>query len=401
MVIEDVISDLSTKYDISKEYASFLLYRGGLNIYTAMDQSIQTVLENYYADLNNFPFDDDQNYPQSAMIILDPYTGDILGVAGAIGVKNADRIQNYATHAKRPPGSAIKPISVYAQAFEQEIIKWSSIVEDSPVTKLDGKRDWPSNANGKYMGNVTVKYAIEHSLNTVAVKLLERVGADSSFDFLKNNLHINSLDKKQDIGSASLALGQPSHGITLRELVGAYTIFEEGIMSRPRSYYKVTDQNGKIILDNLADQKRQISRETAAIMTKLLESVVDSGTAKGLITLDEKISVAGKTGTTQGNYDRFFVGYTPELLAGTWFGYEYPKNLDCFGGNYAAIFWDEVMSRIYSESDHKYYQQEFKMPDGVQKLTYDAETGEIPLYTDRDTLLEDGWFKRDNVHISE
>ena len=172
-------------------------------------------------------------------------------------------------------------------------------------------------------------------------------------------------------------------------------------MSRPRSYYKVTDQNGKIILDNTSHQKREISVETAAIMTKLLETVVDSGTANRLISLDKKISVAGKTGTTQGNCDRFFVGYTPELLAGTWFGYEYPKSLDYFGGNYSAIFWDEVVSKIYSEYGHKYHHKNFKIPDTVQQLTFDSSTGEIPISTDEGTTIEEGWFNIKNVHIYE
>lgn len=398
MVIDDVISDLTRQYGISKEYASFLLYRGGYKIYTAMDFSIQSILEEYYSDLSNFPCDKEGNFPQSSMIIIDQNTGNILGVAGAIGNKKANRIQNYATQAKRPSGSAIKPLSIYAPAFEEGIINWSSIIEDSPVTSNSDK-PWPSNANGKYVGNVTVKYALEHSLNTVPVKLLDKIGSDKSFDFLTENLQIKSLDRNADAGSASLALGQSSRGITLRELTGGYTIFANGIMSKPRSYFKVTDANGRVILDNTASQEKIISPENAAIMTKLLEGVVDNGTAQGLISLDEKISVAGKTGTTQGNCDRFFIGYTPNLLAGVWFGYEYPKSLDSFGGNYAAIFWDEVMNKIYEETDFKNVSSNFITPHGVQRLTYNKSTGKSPAYDDNPSLLEDGWFAETENHI--
>ena len=395
MVIEDVTHDLSDKYGISKEYASFLLYSGGYRIYTAEDKEIQDILDDYYSDLSNFPCDINGEFPQSSMIVIDPYTGDILGVAGAIGEKKGNRIQNYATHAKRPPGSAIKPLSVYAPAFEKGIIKWSSILDDSPIENSNG-RSWPANANGKYIGPVTVKYAVENSLNTVAVKVLEMLGNGNSLDFLKNSLYINSLDRENDIGSASLALGQPSVGITLRELTGGYTALSSGIMSKSRSYFKVTDSNGEIILDNTARQERVISKENAAIMTKLLECVVDDGTAKGLITLDNKISVAGKTGTTQNNFDRLFVGYTPDLLCGAWFGYEYPKSLKSFGGNYAAVFWDDVMSRIYSETDYASSLRLFSIPDGVQKLTFDASNGEIIFYSDDPLALEEGWFNVTN-----
>ena len=398
MVIDDVISDLCDKFGMSREYASFMLYRGGYKIYTAMDMNVQKIVEEYYNDLSNFPCDEEGSLPQSSMIIIDPATGDILGVAGAVGVKRGNRVQNYATQAKRPSGSAIKPLSVYTPAFEDEIINWSSIVDDSPVFLSQGK-PWPKNANGEYAGNVTIKYAVEHSLNTVPVKLLDEIGASRSFDFLVEGLHIKNLDRKVDMGSASLALGQSSKGITLRELTGGYTVFSNGIMSKPRSYFKVTDSNGQIILDNTANQEKVISTETAAIMTKLLECVVENGTARGLISLDERVSVAGKTGTTQGNCDRFFVGYTPNLLASVWFGYEYPRSLDEFGGNFAAIFWDEVMTKIYEETEYRKMASSFSVPHSIYRLTYNSLTGKAPLPEDEPLLLEDGWFKKTDDHI--
>lgn len=390
MVIDDVISDLSIKYNISREYASFLLYSGGYNIYTALDISIQNILDKYYADINNFPHDESGEYPQSSMIVIDPYTGDILGVAGAIGEKKANRIQNYATHAKRPPGSAIKPLTVYAPAIDSGLINWSSIIEDSPLNTIN--KTWPVNANGKYLGNITVKHAIENSTNTVAVKVLDMLGLDTSFDFARNKLKIKSFDEKKDIGQAALALGQPSKGITLRELSAAYSIFFNGSMNKPRSYFKVTDMDGRIILDNTANQERVISKETAAIMTKLLECVVDSGTAKGLITLDDKISVAGKTGTTQNNCDRLFVGFTPDLICASWFGYEYPSNLDFFGGNFAAIFWDDVMTKIYSETQYKNGKANFDVPHTVQKMSFNSKTGELIDGNCNEYEVEEGFF---------
>jgi len=392
MVIEDVLRDLCKKYNISRSAASLMLYHGGLKIYTAMDLEIQTILDEYYSDIYNFPIDNSGQMAQSSMIVIDPYNGDILGVAGAIGEKPGNRVQNYATDTKRPPGSAIKPLSVYSIALEKGLIEWSSIFEDSPVKPgSETQAPWPLNADKTYAGNVDIQYAVANSLNTVAVKVLEMVGNEESLSFLKNDLLIDSLDNSADIGSASLALGQSSRGISLRELVAAYSIFQEGIMSKPRSYFKITDENGQIILDNPSEQESVLSRETAAIMTKLLESVVDTGTAKDRISLDKITDVAGKTGTTQNNCDRYFVGYTPELLAGVWFGYEYPKALDDFGGNPSLYLWDEIMSKIYEKTDYGAITR-FSVPETVQKLTYETPLGEILQNVENVSDVKHGWF---------
>ena len=394
MVTEDVINDLCAKYGLTPSSASLMLYRGGFKIYTAMDREIQKIVERYYADEYNFPIDEQGNQAQSAMIIIDPYTGDVLGVAGAIGEKKGNRLQSFATNTKRPPGSTIKPISVYAPAIDRGLISWSSQFEDSPVVEETEKtRAWPQNVDRKYVGPVDVKYAVEHSLNTVAVKVLGLVGAEKSMDFLKNKLLLSNLDEKLDIGPASLALGQPSNGVTLRELTAAYSVFQEGIMSKPRSYYKVTDAAGRIILDNMPKQEAVISRESAAIMTKLLETVVDSGTASGKIKLDNTVDVAGKSGTSGNNCDRFFIGYTPEILAGVWFGYEYPKNLEAFGGNLSVYIWDDVVSEIYGNSK-RYEKTSFTVPDTVQKLTY-KKPSSVKSDGEGETITEtfdDGWF---------
>jgi penicillin-binding protein 1A len=321
--------------------------------------------------------------------VIDPYSGDILGIAGAIGKKSGNRLQNFATTTKRPSGSAIKPLSVYAPAIEKGLIQWSTVIVDSPITNSNGDRPWPMNASRTFEGNVDIKYAVENSLNTVPVKILKQLGNSYSFDFITEKLRIKSLNKDADIGDASLALGQHSVGISLLELSAAYSVFEDGIMCKPRSYYKVTDFNGRIILDNVSEQEAVISKETAAIMTKLLEGVVENGTAKGMISLDENISVAGKTGTTQNNCDRYFIGYTPELLAGVWFGYEYPKDLSDFGGNISAYIWNDVMTEIYQNTLYG-NTQKFKVPETVKKLNYLADFGTID--GDDSFEIKEGWF---------
>ncbi len=391
-VIEDVIADYAKKYNISKQNASVLLYRGGYKIYTAMDEKIQMIVDDYFNDTNNFPKDSNGENPLSSMIIIDPNSGDVLAIAGNIGEKRGNRIQNYATDTKRPPGSTIKPLSVYTPALEKGLIEWSSIFEDSPIeiNKKNG-RSWPANANGKYVGDVTIKHAVANSLNTIAVKVLKIVGNKESFDFLQNELNISSLDQRYDMGDASLALGQPTRGLTLRELTSAYSIFQSGIMCSSRTYYKVTDRNGRVILDNSPKQNRVISEETASIMTKLLQTVITEGTASHYITLDN-IEVAGKTGTTQFGYDKYFVGYTPQLLAGVWQGYEIPKTVDCYQGNYAVCIWDDIMNLIYNERSGPQVQGSFKISGNVQQYSYNKNTGKPFDLFDDPSDIEYGWF---------
>lgn len=392
MVVEDVIDGLCEKYGITSSAASLMLYRGGYKIYTAIDNDVQSILDKYYSNEYNFPINKEGKTAQSAMIVIDPYTGDVLGVAGAIGTKKGNRLRNFATQAKRPPGSTIKPLAVYTPALEEGIIDWSSIIEDSPcIQETEFGVPWPQNVDRSFVGKVDVKYAIEHSLNTVSVKVLRRIGATQSAEFLADKLMMKNVDKKRDIGESALALGQFSNGVTLRELSAAYSIYQEGIMSKPRSFFKVCDKDGVIILDNAPAHNAVISRETAAIMTKLLEAVVDTGTASGKIKLDKNIEVAGKSGTSSNCCDRYFIGYTPELLAGVWFGYEYPKNLEEFGGNLSVYIWDDIMNEIYEKCEYG-RKTMFSIPDTVREITYgrtkyDPESAKERFYTEK------GWFK--------
>ncbi len=392
-VIEDVIRDLSEKYHVSLKTASDIFYQGGYKIYTAIDPDVQNSMESFYTDTNNFPTDSNGRHPQSSMIVIDPYSSDVLGVIGSIGQKKGNRLLNFATASKRPSGSAIKPLSVYAPALDKGLIQWSTVIEDSPIREGEGKTaPWPSNANNQYVGRVNIDYAIRNSLNTVAVKTLRQLGNSYSFDFLKNKLLINSLDMKKDMGDASLALGQHSTGITLRELVSAYSILTDGIMKKSRTYYKVTDCNGKIILDNVSSEKRVISEESAAIMTKLLQGVIEDGTASSTISLSDITEVAGKTGTTQFTFDKYFIGYTPTLLAGVWQGFEMPASLDFIGFNYSSVIWNEIIGDIYSSSDRFTRQSRFYVPATVQKLTFNEESGLILKSFDRDEVSDEGWF---------
>ena len=395
MVINDVINDLMTQKGYSRSMASMMIYTGGLEIYTAMDLEIQRIVEDYYSDTSNFYWNV-ESQPQSAMIIIDPYNGDILAVAGAVGVKRANRLQNFATETVRPAGSVIKPLSVYSPALEEGIITWATVYDDVPVNfgkyNLDSSKGaiikpvaWPKNANGVYRGLTNINYAVEHSVNTVTVRVLEDLGIDKSFDFLKNKLEMNSLIDNATLSNgteitdkdyAALALGQFNYGVSLREITAAYSIFtNDGVYNNTRSYYKVTDADGNIILEDKYDGKAVISEENAMIMTAMLQNVVESGTASG-ITLKSVIDCAGKTGTTQNNCDRWFVGYTPYFIGGVWYGYEYPKSLPASTSGVCVEVWDKIMTKL-----HKKYttskSEEFFRSDEIISFEYCRDSGLI------------------------
>ena len=374
MVIEDVINDLMAKYGMSRTAASRYVYAGGLKIYTAMDERIQETVDDYYQNAVRVPSSQEGISAQSALIVIDSKTGDILGVAGAVGDKNGNRVQNFATQTLRPPGSTIKPLSVFAPALEQGIINWASVYDDIPVNfGASNKSPWPQNATGVYRGLTNVSYAVAHSTNTVSVRILEELGLENAYRFAKEKFHLEHLisdERGNDCDVAALALGQLNYGVTLRELTTAYTVFADGGGYHPyRSYYRVLDADGKILLSNADRTEVVMSEGNAAIMTKLLQGVVQKGTSSS-ITLEKLTECAGKTGTSHNDFDRWFVGYTPELICGVWCGYEYPQPLE--GKNICTTIWDEVMWQICSNGK---YQKEFEIPSSVVRATYCRDSG--------------------------
>lgn len=430
MVVEDVINDLVEVCGYSREMANLMIYTGGLKIYTAMDIDIQKTMEDYYSDTSNFYLQSNGENPQSSMIVIDSVTGDILGVAGGVGEKTGNRVQNFATQTLRPAGSVIKPLSVYAPALDKDIITWSSVYDDVPVNfgkyntdinkgAIVEPKAWPKNSSGTYRGLTNINYAVEHSINTVVVKALYDLGLDSSFDVLKNKLHMESLIELEqlDDGSvitdkdyAALALGQFNYGVTVREITAAYSpLANSGIYNEPRSYLSVADSNGNEILNK--DYKGEIvfSEDTAALMTMMLQNVIKKGTATA-ITLDESVDCAGKTGTTQNNYDRWFIGYTPDYICGTWYGYEYPKAITV-SSNPCIKFWDEVMSELYAECKNGGDNLKFSNTHGIVEAEYCMDSGKLMSEAckkdPRGDRSEIGYFKKGtepttlcNCHVS-
>ena len=388
MVVDDVVSDLVTTYGYSEDTAARMVYNGGLRIVTAMDPTVQKIMEKYYLNTSNFKYKGEA-MAESSMIVINPYNGNILGVVGAIGEKEGNRIQSFATDAKRPSGSTIKPLSVYAPALESGIINYATVYDDIPLEFYksgNGYKLWPQNANMVYNGLTNVNYALKNSLNTVALKVLYQVGVGNSFDFVKNKLGMSSLVESMhtdagyitDKAPAAMGLGQMNYGVTLRELTDAYSMFANGGQtSKARSYLSVTDSRGREILKNEEKHEYAISSANACIMTKMLQNVITTGTASA-VTLDNTVDVAGKTGTTQNDCDKWFVAYTPYCVGGVWYGYEYPQPITKRQKNAYLEIWNDIMTELHkSYFIPTYGMKKFKDDKNVVKATYCKDSGKL------------------------
>ena len=416
MALEDVISDLTDKYGYTSQTASRLVYGGGLEIYLCVDRDVQEVMEDYYKNTDNFPCGDGA---QSSMIMIDPKNGNILGVVGSIGEKTGNRVQNFATQTKRPPGSAIKPLSVYAPALEDGKITYASIYDDTPV-KFKAISDnsyslWPRNANGVYHGLSTMSYAVSNSTNTVALKVLDDVGLSHSFYFLRDRLGLSDLVENgydssgnfiTDMNYAALGLGQLNYGISVRDITAAYSIFaDEGRFHSSKSYFKVRDSYGNTILEKDDVSEQVISDGNSEIMTELLREVVFGGTADDL-TVKNTVAVACKTGTSQENKDRWCIGYTPSLICGVWYGYEYPKEIPRAEKNNFLNAFDGVISEIYEKGIRSPREdRKFEKNAGLVETVFCMDSGHLPtdacINDARGSRLKKGYFVKGTEPHSE
>lgn len=350
-LIEQVLKDLVEQRGCTEVMAKQLLYSGGLKIYSAMDSRIQGIMDSYYSDDSNFPKTSGEKIVQSSMVIIDPKTGYVAGIIGGRGEKTASRTLNRATQTLRQPGSSIKPLSIYSPAVEYGLIKPSDTVSDISIT-IDG---WtPRNDDRKFRGNITVSAALAGSRNVAAIRILQHLGLDRSFNFLKKNYHISSLVTSKTIsgkvftdkGYAAIGLGGLTEGISVLEMAAAYVPFaSRGYYYEPAFYSKVTDSNGNVILERKPKPLPAISESTAYSMTQMLQGAVTSGT--GTSARLSKMPSAGKTGTTSDNNDRWFVGYTPYYVGAVWYGYDEPASLKGISGNPSARVWKGIMEKVH------------------------------------------------------
>ena len=389
-VIQAVRDDLMEKYGYSKQQATNQIYYGGLKIYTAVDLDVQATLEDVYVNRKSFPdmvSKKDGSKVQSAMTIMD-YQGRIVAMVGQAGAKTQNRGLNRAANSYRQPGSTIKPLATYAPAIDMNIYNYSSMIKDYAIA-VNGSL-WPHNVD-KSLGsgnNVTVKYAIQKSLNTVPARIINYdVGIDNSFNFLRDNFHLSRLDEKEDRTLSPLATGALTNGTTTVEMAAAYATFGNGgLYYKPYAYYKVTNSSGsEIVLSNENPvSQRAISEETSDIMCELLQTVDTSyyGTASNV----RKFQIMAKTGTTSSDKDRWFCAGTPYYVAAVWVGFDSPETLNASVNPGGKIFF-RVFDDIHKGLDAK----QFPKSSGTVEKSFCSRTGKLASSNCGST--QKGWYK--------
>jgi penicillin-binding protein 1A len=332
-------------------YSEGYLRSSGMRIYTTMDRRIQAAAE---TAIRQLPAAGPDRWgviqPQGAMVTLDPKTGEILALVGGRRYSAAEVNRAFQIH--RQPGSAIKPF-LFAAAMEAGYRPDSMFVDQPLEIDIHGKKWRPQNYDNKYRGPITLREALEESVNTVAVELTQSVGPGKVYA-LARRMGLDSLvaeGELNDVGLAPLALGGLTKGVTLLELTGAYSsLANHGIRSVPFGVLRAYDHRGKLIYHGGIRQEQVIEPKTAADLTSMMAGVITRGTG---IQANIGAPAAGKTGTTNKNTNGWFIGYTDQLLTGVWIGNDLPdkplivKGV-ALGSGMAAAIWGNLMRRTLS-----------------------------------------------------
>lgn len=353
-VIEQVQNDLMEQYGMTELAASNMLFSGGLSIYTCFDPVAQAIVDEIYTNPDNFAgYESNNDQPLlSAMTLIENSTGRVVAI-GDSKEKTGNRLQINAIDAIRQPGSSIKPLAVYAPALEEGLITPYSAVDDSPFYVKEDGSPYPNNSNRKYSGLTDIYRSVIMSYNTSAMKTLDLVGLQTSYDYMEDVFGISTLvlylegangNDQSDLAYAPLSLGGLTHGVSTYEMAGAYSVFpRNGTYIEPHLYTQVVDSDGNVILSYDETGEVVLSEKTCYYMNTMLEGVVTSGT--GTKARLNGVTAAGKTGTTTSKYDLWFCGYTGYYTAAVWTGYEYNETIN-FSGNPSAILWQKVMSKL-------------------------------------------------------
>jgi penicillin-binding protein 1A len=349
------------------EKAGIAVMNGGYRIYTTLDVPLQqaavTALVNGTADVEKMAGYKhitaaqaqaqskalgstrlvNTDYIQGAVVVMDPYTGDVRALIGGRNYPLAPF--NRATNARRQPGSSIKPF-VYAKAIEQGIpanrVFNDTIVE---IPLENGETYTPDNSDNKFLGPMTVRQALAQSRNTVAVQLALETGMDSIADLAKR------------LGFSSPMVPVPSSAIGASvvlpiELVAAYSVFaNNGQVVSPRMISRIADLQNRTVFSTAPSVPRQVMDPRAAfIMRDLMREAAERGTGyQARAAVPRAVPIAGKTGTTNDNRDVWFLGITPDLVGGVWLGFDQPKTITqkAVGGTLAAPIWGKMMGEYY------------------------------------------------------
>lgn len=352
------------------------VYTGGLKIYTTLDPNVQASAEEvinedaYYAqnmrvDMQKlinlgggegYPDtvlkEDGVLQPQASFVIAEPSTGELLGLVGGREYSKDNQSLRYLS--PRQPGSAIKPLLVYAPAIEEQLILPGSIVDDAPFIR----GDWaPENFRRNFLGLVTVRKAVEKSLNVPAVRLFSELGVEKGIDYA-SKMGLSTLGEEDHNLAASL--GGLTLGVTPLDMAQAYAVLaNEGVKTELHTIKRVEDSNGKVLYERRTNPKAVLQPHTAFLMTDMLIDVGLTGTATAL---KADRSLAVKTGTSSENRDAYLVAYTPDIVISFWMGHDMQTRGSIQGGSSAAI---PLVNALLDEILINRTQSDFRIPAGI------------------------------------
>lgn len=354
----EVISDLAEQKKISKTFATNYLYMANANIYSTQNSEIQTEIEKEF-EKNKYRLKskNSEETAQAAMVMMDHKTGYVLACVGGLGEKREARGFNRATQAIRQTGSSSKPLAVIIPALAEKVITPVSQYNDELTTFIDYNKEAysPTNYND-YLGEITVRRAVESSQNIPFVKIMEEVTAGTSIQYLKR-MGISTLNEKDE--NLALSLGGLDKGISPLEMAGAYsTIANDGVYLAPTFYTKITTDAGENVLVSKQTKKRAFSADVAYVTKKLLTQPVVGSHGTATYCAIPGMEVAAKTGTTNEDYDRWLCGFTNYYTAVTWFGFDQSECIDYNGKNPAGMIWSSVMTRVHKKLENSDFKEE-------------------------------------------
>ena len=366
-LITDIVSDLAEEKNISETFATNYLNMAGLTIHSTQNSDIQDDVETEFLK-RQYMLDsaDGESTSQAAMVILDHETGNVLACVGGLGEKVTFRGLNRATQSLRQTGSSIKPLAVLAPGIDKKIFTASTIYDDEEKTF---ENDYAPGNNAGYLGEITVRRALESSQNVPFVEMMEEVTPKRAISYLED-MGITSLTQEDE--NLALALGGLQNGITPLEMAGAYaTIANDGIYVEPVFYTSITDKDGKVVLQAEQESHRVFSAQVAYILKELLKQPVEGNHGTATYCSISGIDVAAKTGTTDENYDKWLCGFTPYYTAVTWFGFDENESIYYYNQNPAGIIWSNVMRRVHDGLTNA----SFREPSWITTDIICADTG--------------------------
>ncbi len=371
-------------------YGTDSLYGEGLKVYTPlnlfMQKSAQRAVESGLKDFESREgCQEGGTRVQGALVAMEPKTGHIKALVG--GVNFLENQFNRAIQARRQLGSAFKPI-VYAAALDKGYATTTIIIDSPLIFKIKSDKEFwePRNYDLEFKGPITLRKALSYSRNIITIKILQDIGIDYTINYARQ-LGINA-PLSRDL---SLALG--SSGVSLLEITRAYSAFvNQGFKVEPIFITKITDRNGNVLEENKPRLAQAISPQTSYIMTSLLKSVVEEGTGRKVKALHRPC--AGKTGTTNDVRDAWFIGFTPDIIAGTWVGFDNEKPLGKHetGAVAASPIWLSFMQEVLEGIPKK----TFSIPEGIIFVKIDPETGKPPTPQSQKIIFE--CFKEEIPH---